>query len=71
MIEGAREQFPGLPFTLHGIPDGHGPFVRFTWTLASTGGDAVAAGTDVVRLDADGRIGEVIGFLDDVTAVTR
>ncbi|MES2710584.1 MAG: nuclear transport factor 2 family protein [Pseudomonadota bacterium] len=64
MIDAARTRFPGHAFTLDGRPDGHGPFVRFAWTLAPSGGAAVARGTDVVRLDAAGRIEEVIGFLD-------
>ena len=64
MIAGARAQFPGHGFTLSGTPDGHGPFVRFSWTLAATGAAPVARGTDVVRLDGAGRIVEVIGFLD-------
>jgi hypothetical protein len=64
MIAEARSQFPGHGFTLAGTPDGHRDFVRFSWTLAPAGGAAVAAGTDVVRLDSAGRIAEVIGFLD-------
>lgn len=64
MIAGARAQFPGHGFTLAGTPDGHGDFVRFSWTLAPMDGAPVAAGTDVVRLDATGRIAEVTGFLD-------
>jgi len=64
MIAGARAQFPGHGFALAGTPDSHGPFVRFSWTLAPASGAAVAAGTDVVRLDGAGRIAEVIGFLD-------
>ncbi|TNC10717.1 ester cyclase [Methylobacterium terricola] len=64
MIEAARAQFPGLAFRLAGTPDGHGPFVRFSWTLAPAAGAPVASGTDVVRLDETGRIVEVIGFLD-------
>ena len=64
MITAARAQFPGHSFTLTGTPDGHGPFVRFSWTLAPANGQAVAHGTDIVRLDDDGRIAEVIGFLD-------
>lgn len=64
MIEGARAKFPGHGFSLRGTPDGHGRFVRFSWTLASGEGAAVAGGTDVVRLDDQGRIVEVIGFLD-------
>jgi hypothetical protein len=64
MIEAARAQFPGHGFALQGAADGHGPFVRFSWTLAPTNGDRIAGGTDVVRLDEAGRIAEVVGFLD-------
>ena len=64
MIETARTQFPGLRFTPRGEPDGHGPFARFSWSLGPDGGAAVAGGTDVARLDDDGRVVEVIGFLD-------
>ena len=64
MMDAAVAQFPGHRFALAGVPDGHGPFVRFSWTLAPEAGVAVGRGTDVVRLDGDGRIAEVIGFLD-------
>lgn len=64
MIEKARGQFPGHAFALRGKPDGHGHFVRFSWDLAPSGGPAIAGGTDVVRLDGQGRIEEVVGFLD-------
>ncbi len=64
MIEGARTQFPGLVFTPRGTPDGHGAFARFSWSLGPAGGAPVAGGTDVARLDDQGRVVEVIGFLD-------
>ena len=64
MIEGARASLPGLGFTLRGTPDGHGPYVRFAWSLAPEGGAPVAGGTDVARLDDTGRLVEVTGFLD-------
>ena len=64
MIDQARAQFPGHAFALKGQPDSHRDFVRFSWTLAPAGGQPVGSGTDVVRLDAEGRIAEVIGFLD-------
>ncbi|HET6972185.1 MAG TPA: nuclear transport factor 2 family protein [Phenylobacterium sp.] len=64
MIEKARGQFPGHAFALRGKPDSHGSFVRFSWDLAPTGGAPIAGGTDVVRLDGQGRIAEVVGFLD-------
>ncbi len=69
MIEAARLQFSGHSFTLAGQPDGHGAYVRFSWILAPAGGGTpVAGGTDVVRLDAEGRIAEVVGFLDGALA---
>jgi hypothetical protein len=64
MIEQARTQFPGHAFSLRGTPDSHRQFVRFSWDLAPAGGQPVAGGTDVVRLDGQGRIAEVVGFLD-------
>jgi hypothetical protein len=68
MIETARDSFPGHGFTLEGSPDGHGPFLRFSWALAPRGGAPVARGFDVLRLDGEGRIQDVIGFLDAVPA---
>ncbi|MBN8872863.1 MAG: nuclear transport factor 2 family protein [Rhodospirillales bacterium] len=68
MIASARAQFPGHAFTLRGKPDGHGAFVRFSWTLAPDGGAPVAGGTDIVRIGEGGDIVEVIGFLDGSAA---
>ncbi|NJN35876.1 MAG: nuclear transport factor 2 family protein [Nitrospiraceae bacterium] len=68
IIEAARAQFPGHRFTLAGTPDSHGSFVRFSWTLGLPSGAPVARGTDVVRLDGNGQIAEVIGFLDGAAA---
>lgn len=64
MIAGARAHFPGHSFALRGTPDGHGPWVRFSWDLAPEGGEPVAGGTDMVKLDGTGRIESVVGFLD-------
>ena len=64
MIAAARSHFPGHRFELSGTPDGHGPFTRFSWTLVSPNGEAVARGMDVARLDAAGRVAEVVGFLE-------
>jgi len=64
MIETARAQFPGLQFRQRGGTDTHGPFARFSWSLGPAAGASVAAGTDVVRVDDEGRVVEVIGFLD-------
>jgi len=64
MIEQARTQFPGHAFSLRGKPDSHRQFVRFSWDLAADDGPRVAGGTDIVRIDDQGRIAEVVGFLD-------
>ena len=64
MIDAARAQFPGHGFRLRDEPDGHGSYVRFSWTLVSDGGSAVVGGTDVALLDEQGRIASVVGFLD-------
>lgn len=64
MIATALTRFPGHSFTLTGMPDGYGDHVRFSWSLGTDGGTPVARGTDFVRLDREGRITDVIGFLD-------
>nr|CAD6616952.1 nuclear transport factor 2 family protein [Rhizobium sp. TCK] len=64
MIAAARSHFPGHRFELSGAPDGHGPFTRFSWSLVSPSGEAVARGMDVARLDAAGRVTQVVGFLE-------
>ena len=71
MIEAARLRFPGHGFALSGTPGGRGAHVRLSWTLAQAGGTPVAGGTDMVRLDGEGRIAEVVGFLDGAPAWAR
>ncbi|MFJ1840629.1 nuclear transport factor 2 family protein [Streptomyces sp. NPDC088146] len=66
-INGAHQQFPGFEFRLTDTPDGHHDIVRFSWELVSaTDGSAPVAGSDVIKLDDDGRIASVSGFLDRV-----
>ena len=64
MIAAARAHFPGHRFELTGTPDGHGPFTRFSWSLVSPAGETVARGMDVARVDAKGKVMEVVGFLE-------
>ena len=54
---------PASPSVSSAPADGHGDFVRFRWALGPAGAEAPIEGSDVVRL-SDGRIAEVIGFLD-------
>jgi hypothetical protein len=66
MIAAAQQQLPGHHFTLANGPDAHNSHIRFSWTLAPAGEEAVAGGTDFAQLGADGRIQSVTGFLDPV-----
>ncbi|GAA2160564.1 hypothetical protein GCM10010403_08290 [Glycomyces rutgersensis] len=65
-IAGAHQQFPGWVFSLLGPVDGHGAQARFTWGLGPAGEEPPVVGFDVVVLDEEGRIAQVLGFLDKV-----
>ena len=64
LIGCVHAKFPGYRFALAGQPDGHGAYVRFSWSLASADGPVVARGTDFAAVTADGRLAQVTGFLD-------
>ena len=64
MIGAAQQQFPGLRFRLHAGPDAHHDRVRYTWQLHGDDGTAIATGVDFATLAEDGRLREVVGFLE-------
>jgi hypothetical protein len=66
LIGGVHGKFPGYRFALTGQPEGHGRYVRFSWSLAPADGPVVARGTDFAAVAADGRLTHVTGFLDQV-----
>ncbi|MEW2623194.1 nuclear transport factor 2 family protein [Streptomyces sp. NPDC048106] len=67
VIAAAHEQFPGFVFRPLGAVDGHHDTARFGWELVNEAdSSAPVAGFDVVTLDAEGRIRQVLGFLDRV-----
>ncbi|OIJ93978.1 nuclear transport factor 2 family protein [Streptomyces monashensis] len=66
VITAAHEQFPGFVFRPLGTVDGHHDTARFGWELVGEDGSAPVAGFDVVTLDEEGRIRQVLGFLDRV-----
>jgi len=69
LVAAVHERFPGFRFSLRGRPDGHGDHVRLAWSLGPDGAEAPIEGSDVLTL-RDGRIAEVVGFLDKVPAGT-
>jgi hypothetical protein len=66
VVSGVHAQFPGWRFRPLGPVDGHGGQVRFGWELGPEGAEAPVAGFDVAVLGEDGRIRQVLGFLDRV-----
>ncbi|HEY9217949.1 MAG TPA: nuclear transport factor 2 family protein [Phenylobacterium sp.] len=67
LIDGVQQRFPGFRFRLLGQPDGYADRVRFSWSLGPDGAEPPIKGSDVVLLE-DGRVRQVIGFLDQVPA---
>jgi SnoaL-like domain len=67
-IGAVQQQFPGWTFRAAGPIEAHHDRIRFRWELGPSGADAPIAGSDVVDVDADGRLGTVVGFLDRVPA---
>ena len=65
-IAGVQEQFGGLVFSLGGVVDAHHDIARFTWNLGPEGAEPLIVGFDVAVIGADGRISQVLGFLDKV-----
>jgi hypothetical protein len=65
-IAAVQGQFPGFVFWPAGPVDAHHDVARLTWGLGPEGSAAVVVGFDVVVTDADGRIEQVLGFLDRV-----
>jgi hypothetical protein len=65
MVAGAQKQFPGMRFELSAGPDAHHDVVRFAWRLVTADeGAPFAAGVDFATLADDGRLRDVIGFLE-------
>ncbi|MDO3703211.1 nuclear transport factor 2 family protein [Micromonospora sp. C28SCA-DRY-2] len=67
-IAAVQGQFGGLVFSLGGAVDTHHDIARFTWHLGPEGAEPVVVGFDVAVIGADGRISQVLGFLDKVPA---
>ena len=67
LVGAVHERFPGFKFKPTGTPNGHGSFVRLSWTLGPDDIDAPIEGSDVVVVE-QGRIKQVIGFIDRAPA---
>ena len=63
LVDGVRQQFPAHRFRLTGAIDTHHDRARWGWELAEPGAAPIAAGVDFAIVAADGRLGEVTGFM--------
>jgi hypothetical protein len=69
LVGAVQERLPGHVFRLLNGVDAHHNVARFAWQLVPRdGGDSVAEGFDIAVIDADGRIGSILGFLDKTPA---
>jgi len=63
MLAAVQSRFAGLVFRQVGKVDAYDDRVRFSWELGPADGPSIAGGTDFARVE-DGRLAEVVGFLD-------
>jgi hypothetical protein len=63
LVAAVHQRFPRFRFKLTGTPNGHGKYVRLSWSLGPDGAEPPIEGSDVVVADA-GQIRQVIGFID-------
>lgn len=68
-VAAVQSQFPGMAFRLAGPVDGHHNQARFAWELGPEDVEALVVGFDVVTTDDNGRLTQVLGFLDRVPTV--
>jgi hypothetical protein len=62
-------QFPGHRFERTTAVDEHHGWARYGWALLDPDGTVVLTGTDVVQLDADGRLARIVGFFGEPAPV--
>lgn len=67
LVDAVQGQFEGMVFSAGGPVDAHHDIARFTWHLGPADApEPPVIGFDVITVGADGRITQVLGFLDRV-----
>lgn len=64
MLAGVQAKFPGFVLKRTSKVDAHNGAARFTWSLGPAAGPTVVEGVDFCALAPDGRLVEVVGFID-------
>ena len=68
MLAGVQAKFPGFVLKRTSKVDAHNGAARFTWSLGPAAGPSVVEGVDFCALAPDGRLVEVVGFIDKMPA---
>jgi SnoaL-like domain len=61
-IGGFHDRLPGYRIDVTSGPDGHGPHLRFGWTMKRPDGSVELEGMDYAEVDDDGRLTRIVGF---------
>ena len=64
MLAAVQARFPGFVLRRTSKVDSHNGQLRFSWSLGPEAGPAVVEGVDFCTLAADGRLEQVVGFID-------
>jgi SnoaL-like domain len=64
MLAAVQAKFPGFVLRRTSKVDAHNGACRFTWSLGPAAGPSVVEGVDFCELTPDGRLVEVVGFID-------
>ena len=64
MLASVQAKFPGFVLRRTSKVDAHNGAARFTWSLGPASGPSVVEGVDFCALAPDGRLVEVVGFID-------
>jgi hypothetical protein len=67
-VAAVQQQYPGYRIVQNGDVDAHHDRARFPWVMRDGTGQAVLTGIDSVRLAADGRFAELVGYFDPTPA---
>ena len=64
LLAGVQAKFPGFVLRRTSKVDAHNGVCRFSWSLGPAAGPAVVEGVDFCELTPEGRLLEVVGFID-------
>jgi hypothetical protein len=64
MLAGVQAKFPGFVLKRISKVDSHNNAVRFAWSLGPVSGPSVVEGVDFATLSSDGKLANIVGFID-------